>query len=177
MKSMAPDRTGASATLVRMRRLLIATALVGLVVLTSAVPAGAHAEVRESDPPRDGTAPTGQDEVSITFITMDPEVPVEIDVLDPDGNSIVTGGPTVIETAATGTTVVVPVEPLEEGPHLVDWQAMSTDGDGLSTGTFEFTAEPSSGTGPGVWLLWLVVLAVPAAILLRPRRRQAGPQI
>ena len=155
-----------------MRRALLAVLLVVAAVVGAPVPAGAHAEVRESDPPVDGTGPVGQDEITITFITMDPEVPPEIDVLDPDGNSIVTGEPSVVAEAATGTTVSVPVEPLAEGRHLVLWEAMSTDGDGLSTGTFEFVAEESSSSGPGVWLLWLVALAVPAAILLRPKRRR-----
>lgn len=152
-------------------RLLATVAIVLASVAGLATPAGAHAEVRESDPPVGGTAPTGQDELTITFITMDPEVPAEIEVLDPDGNSIVAGRPTVAETAPTGTTVAVPVEPLEEGLHLVSWKAMSTDGDGLSTGTFEFTAEEHSSGNFGVWFLWAVALAIPALIFLRPGRR------
>jgi methionine-rich copper-binding protein CopC len=143
-----------------------------LAVGAHAAPAGAHAEVREADPPAGGTGPVGQDEVTITFITMDPDVPPEIDVLDPDGDSIVTGRATVADTAPTGTTVAVPVEPLEEGLHLVTWRAMSSDGDGLSTGSFEFEAEERSSGSPGVWLLWALALAVPALILLRPGARR-----
>ena len=105
---------------------------------------------------------------------MDAEVPATVDVLDPQGNSITTGEPTVVAEGAAGVTVAVPVAPLEEGRHLVLWEAMSTDGDGLSTGTYEFVADESSGGGPGVWLLWVVALAVPAAILLRPKRRPRG---
>lgn len=148
----------------------VATVLVALAGLAG--PAGAHAEVRESDPPVGGTAPVGQDEVTITFITMDPDVPPEIEVLDPDGDSIVTGRPTVADTAPTGTTVALTIEPLEEGLHLVTWRAMSSDGDGLSTGTFEFEAEERSSGNPGVWFLWAVALAVPALILLRPGARR-----
>ena len=160
-----------------MRR-LIWTFVVAMAILLvpSADPAGAHAEIREADPEVNGTAPTGQNEITITFITVDPEVPVEIEVLDPDGNDIVTGEPTVVEEAPTGTTVAVAVEPLQEGTHLVSWQAMSTDGDGLSTGTYEFTAEDAGG-GLGIWLLWAVALAVPALLLFGPalrRRRNRG---
>ena len=157
-------------------RLLTRPAVLALATLLAVTahptPAGAHAEVRESDPAMGGTAPVGQDEVTITFITMDPDVPPEIDVLDPDGESIITGRPTVAETAATGTTVAVTVEPLEEGLHRVTWSAMSTDGDGLSTGSFEFEAEDRPSGSPGVWLLWAVALAIPALILLRPGGRR-----
>ena len=145
-----------------------------LAILASAAPAGAHAEVRESDPPADGTAPTGQDEVTITFIAMDDEVPPEIDVVDPSGESIVTAPPTIAETASTGTTVVVPVAPLEEGEHEVRWIVMSSDGDGPAAGSFEYVAEERSTSGPGVWLLWIVALGLIAAVFLRPgswRRR------
>jgi copper transport protein len=155
-------------------RVLLPLLLV-LAVVAPAGPVGAHAEPRESDPPADGTAPTGQDEVTITFISMDPEVPAVVEVEGPDGGSITTGQTTVAETTAAGTTVIVPVEPFEEGQHVVSWEAMSSDGDGLSTGTFEFTAEQRSTSGPGIWLIWIVALAIPAAILLRPgaKRKRA----
>lgn len=153
----------------------LAVLAVTAVLLGTAAPAGAHAEVREADPPIDGTAPVGEDEIRITFISMDPAGPVAVDVLDGDGDSVVAGQPRVAGTAPTGTTVVVPVEPLAAGRHVVAWEAMSSDGDGLSTGTYEFMAEEGSGGGLGVWLLWIVALAVPAAILLRPRRNRRLP--
>ena len=160
-------------------RPLVRSAVVVAAVLASLAsgvsPASAHAEIREADPAVNGTAPVGQDEVTITFISLDAEVPVEVDVLDPDGDSIVTGRPTIVEQAATGTTVAVPVEPLVAGRHQVRWEAMSSDGDGLSTGSYEFVAEERSSGGPGVWLLWIVALAIPAAILLRPKHRRRGP--
>ena len=154
--------------------LLAVLAFVTLALLAG--PAGAHAEPRESDPPAGGTAPVDRDEVTITFISMDPEVPALVEVEGPDGVSITTGQATVAETTAAGTTVIVPVEPLEEGRHVVTWEAMSDDGDGLSTGTFEFTAEERSTSGPGIWLIWIVALAIPAAILLRPgaKRKRAA---
>ena len=154
---------------------LLVSLVFALAVLAPASPAGAHSEVRESDPKANGTAPTGQDEVTITFISIDPEVPVEVGVEGPDGRDITTGEATIAETTASGTTVIVPVEPLDEGRHVVTWEAMSDDGDGPSEGRFEFVAEKRSTSGPGIWLIWIVALAIPAAILLCPgaRRKRA----
>ena len=135
---------------------------------------GAHVEPREADPPAGGTAAAGWDEVTITFISVDPEVLVEVEVEGPGGRSITTGDATVAETTASGATVIVPVEPFEEGRHIVTSEAMSADGDGPSNGMFEFVAEERSTTGPSIWLLWIVALAIPAAIFLRPRHEAAA---
>lgn len=155
-----------------MRRALLTLLVVVLGSVVTAVPAGAHAEVREADPPVQGTGPVGEDEITITFITMDPDVPPEIDVLDPDGNSVAAGDPEIVAEAPTGITVALPVEPLEAGRHVVVWRAMSIDGDGITNGDYEFVAEESAGGGAGVWLLWALALAIPAAIFLRPKGRR-----
>lgn len=161
-----------------MRRLLhlLAWTLLAwtLLALTLAAgPAGAHAEIRESDPPAGGVASTGTEELSMTFITMDPSEPVVVSVLDPDGNELTDGEVEIEETTALGTTVVVPVQPLDEGLHLVQWRALSSDGDGVTADTFEFTVEePSAGSNFGVWFLWLLALGIPAAIFLRPGARR-----
>lgn len=155
-----------------MRRLLLLSALVLLVSTLGTTPAGAHAEIRESDPPAGGSAQTGTDELEMTFITMDPSEPVVVSVLDPDGNETVDGDVEIGETTAMGTEITVPVEPLAEGLHLVQWRAMSSDGDGITADTFEFRVEESSGSGFGLWFLWLVVLAIPAAVFLRPGARK-----
>ena len=150
---------------------LLAWALLALTL--AAGPASAHAEIRESDPSAGGVAPTGTEELSMTFITLDPSEPVVVSVLDPDGNELTDGDVEVEETTALGTTVVVPVQPLDEGLHLVQWRALSSDGDGITTDTFEFTVEESSGGSDfGVWFLWLLALGIPAAIFLRPGARR-----
>jgi len=155
------------------RRLLLIVTLPVLAVVATAAPAGAHAEIRESDPPAGGVAPTGTDELSMTFITMDTSEPVVVSVLDPDGNELVAGKVEVEDETALGTTVVVPVEPLKGGNHLVQWRALSSDGDGITTDTFEFTVEePSGGSRFGVWFLWILALGIPAAIFLRPGARR-----
>jgi MYXO-CTERM domain-containing protein len=156
-----------------MRRILAAV-LVGLAGgVVAAQPAGAHAEIREADPPVDGVAPVGTEEVSMTFISMDADEPVDVSVLDEHGGEQVDGDVVVGETTALGTEVRVPVRPLEEGPHLVSWRAMSDDGDGITADVYEFTVEEgSSGGGLGVWLIWVVALVVLAALVVLPRRRR-----
>ena len=156
-----------------MRRLLVIVTWTALLLGATAGPAGAHAEIRESDPSAGGTAPTGTEELSMTFITMDPSEPVVVSVLDPDGNEMVDGDVEIEETTALGTTVTVPVEPLEEGRHLVQWRALSSDGDGITADTFEFTVEDSAGGADlGVWFLWLLALGIPAVIFLSPGARR-----
>ncbi len=140
-----------------------------LVVVAAASPAGAHAEIRESDPERDGVAPTGTEELSMTFIAFDPEGPVIIDVHGPDGEELVIGD---AQISARDSVVTVPVKPLAEGVHSVEWSVQSDDGDGQSTGSFQFSVEPAAGTGPGIWLVWIVALAIPAFVFLRPGARK-----
>lgn len=140
-----------------------------LVVIATASPVGAHAEIRESDPEIDGVAPTGTEELSMTFIAFDPEGPVIIDVHGPDGEELVVGD---AQISARDSVVTVPVKPLAEGVHSVEWSVQSDDGDGQSTGSFQFTVEPPAGTGPGIWLVWAVALAIPAFVFLRPGARK-----
>ncbi|MDZ7675786.1 MAG: copper resistance protein CopC [Acidimicrobiales bacterium] len=154
-----------------MRRILLAALTAVVLVVAMAPPAGAHAEIRESDPERDGIAATGLDELSMTFLALDPSSPITVEVIDETGNDVVAGEP---EISARDSVVTVPLEPLEAGEYTVHWHAMSDDGDGLSEGSFAFAAE-SSGGGIGLWLVWIVALAIPAAVFLRPgRRRRAG---
>lgn len=151
-----------------MRPILLSIAVaVGTSVLL-AVPAGAHAEIRDSDPERGGVAPTGLDELSMTFISFDPEGPLAVEVTDESGDDVVAGE---LQVSARDSVVTVPLEPLEPGDYTVHWHAMSDDGDGVSEGSFGFTAESADG-GVGTWLVWAVALLIPVAIFLRPGRRR-----
>lgn len=153
-------------TIVR-RQLLIAVAIAALTALVLAGPAGAHAEVLEADPEIGGEAEEGIGRVELTFIEMDPEGPISVQVLDPSGTDRATGDPTV-----EGQQLTVPVEPLEVGEHRVVWAVFAADGDGTSDGSFTFTVVEPAGGGFGVWLLWIVALGIPAAIFLRPGARK-----
>lgn len=154
----------------RGRRCLL-IALASATFVLGADPAGAHVEVRESEPSAGGTATEGDDSVSLTLLAFDPEGPVDIEVTDPAGVDVTAGEP---EVDARTSTVTVRTQPLEEGEHIVHWHALADDGDGESEGTFTFTVESAPGTGWGIWLVWLVALGVPAAVFLRPRRRRTG---
>ena len=148
--------------------------VVALVVATSALllgsaPAGAHAELLESDPPAGGAVTEGVDSVEMTLLAFDPDEPVSIEVTDPAGTDVTTGEP---QVDARSSTVEIEVEPLGVGQHIVHWHAMADDGDGLSEGTFTFEVEKAQGGGWGIWLVWLFALGVPAAIFLRPGGRR-----
>lgn len=152
-----------------MRRALLVLLLATSFATTTAAPAGAHAEIRESDPRAGGVAPAGIEEIEITFLAFDPEGPVIIDVHGPNGEHVVIGD---AEVSARDSVVTVPVKPLEEGVHEVEWSVLADDGDGRSTGSYEFTVEPAAGTGPGIWLVWAFALGIPAFVFLRPGARK-----
>lgn len=137
--------------------------VIALFLAIGAAPASAHAEVRESDPPRGGETGVGTDRVEMSFIEMDPAGPVSVLVVDPAGSDRVDG-----DIEVDGDKLTVPVTPLEAGEHRVTWSVQSADGDGTSEGTFVFQVVDNGGSGFGVWLLWIVALGIPAAIFLRP---------
>ena len=151
-------------------RLLLVAIAACLSVALGAAPAGAHVEVRESDPEAGGTVTEGLDSISMTLLAFDPEGPVDIEVTDPAGTDRTIGEP---EVDARAATVTVETEPLAVGEHTVHWHALADDGDGESEGSFTFTVEEAPGGGWGIWLVWLVALAIPAAIFLRPGARRA----
>lgn len=149
--------------------LLTAAALAVVAPTVSSTPAAhAHAEIRESEPAAGGTTATGTEELVLRFISLDTSEPVEVTVTGPEGEDVVAASPVVLEDG----TVEVALEPLDEGEHTVAWRAVSADGDGEAEGSFTFTAE-STGGGYGVWLLWIVALAIPALIFLRPGAKKS----
>lgn len=144
-----------------------------LAVTASAGPAGAHVEVIGAEPEVDGEVTEGEDGVEIRFAALDPSAPVEIEVTDPAGHDVTAGEP---EVDARTSTVSVPTKPLEAGQHIVHWHAASDDGDGESEGTFRFDVVDAPGDGWGIWLIWIVGLAIPAAVFLRPGARKREPR-
>lgn len=163
---MAVPDTGTRPSLSSVRPILLSIVLAVTASALLAVPAGAHAEIRDSGPERGGVAPVGLEELSMTFISLDPAGPLAVEVTDEAGTDVVAGEP---QVSARDSVVTVPVEPLDPGDYTVRWRAMSDDGDGVSEGSFGFTAESADG-GVGTWLVWAVALLIPAAIFLRPGR-------
>lgn len=144
-------------------------ALAGLLLITTATAAGAHAELIESEPSAGETVTVGVDSVRLTVQGLDPEGPVSIDVTDASGDDVTVGD---AEVDAGASAVQVAVEPLEVGEHIVHWHVTSEDGDGLVEGSFTFRVREAQGGGWGIWLVWLFALGVPAAIFLRPGARK-----
>lgn len=143
--------------------------LAALVVTATASTAGAHAELRDSEPAAGETVTEGVESIRLTVLAFDPEGSVSIEVTDASGEDV-TAGDAVVDARAS--TVEVAVEPLEVGEHIVHWHAMADDGDGLSEGTFTFRVRKAQGGGWGIWLVWAFALGVPAAIFLRPGARR-----
>ena len=154
-----------------MRR-LVAPLLAAAVLVLGAGPADAHVELIESDPPDGGEVTEGRDRVTLRLAAFDPDGPVEVEVTDPAGDDVTAGEP---EVDARSSSVEVATEALEPGQHIVHWHARADDGDGESEGTFRFTVTESPDGGVGIWLIWIVALAIPAAILLRPGARKPKP--
>jgi methionine-rich copper-binding protein CopC len=140
-------------------------------VVATAGPAGAHAELLESEPAAGGTVSEGAEVVRLTLLAFDPDEPVSVEVTDPAGTDVTVGDP---EVDARASTVEVEVEPLGVGEHIVHWHAMADDGDGPSEGTFTFRVREAQGGGWGIWLVWLFALGIPAAIFLRPGGRRGS---
>ncbi|HEX4903234.1 MAG TPA: copper resistance protein CopC [Acidimicrobiales bacterium] len=158
-----------------MRRLaapLLATSFALTSAVLAAAPAGAHVELIESEPADGGEVTEGQTTVSMTMAAFDPDAPVEVEVTDPAGIDVTAGGP---EVDARASTIEIATDPLEPGQHIVHWHATADDGDGESEGTFRFTVTEAPGGGIGIWVLWIVALAIPAAIFLRPGARKPKP--
>jgi len=145
---------------------------VALVLAPPATPAGAHVELIEADPEVDGEVTEGQTSVTLTLAAWDSEAPVDVEVTDPAGVDVTTGEPTLDPRTST---VEIATEALEPGRHIVHWHATADDGDGPSEGTFRFTVTEAPGGGIGIWVLWIVALAIPAAIFLRPGAGKPKP--
>ncbi len=145
----------------RIRRISLLVLALALLAVTAS-PAGAHVEIYKSDPASGGTVGQGTREISITFISLDTSRPVDVAVLDASGTDQVSGTPRV-RPPDKGTEVVVPVQPLQLGPHTVRWSAFSSDADGHFDGSYTFTVVESSAGGRA-WVLWLALLVIALAV-------------
>ena len=98
--------------------------LVGAVVLLllAAAPAGAHAELVQSDPAPGAVLARPPEQVKLTF-TEDVDVTGgAIRVFDADAERVDSGG-----VESTGRTVTLPLPSLDDGSYVVTWRVTSTD--------------------------------------------------
>lgn len=141
IRTHAPRPSPQLAPLARLRAALLTTlvalvALGGLVV--TAVPAGAHAGLVDSDPADGATITQFTGEVTLTF-SEEVRGPVTVVVTDPDGTGLQDGDATI-----DGTRVVQPVErAVVAGLHTIAYRVISADGHPI-TGQVRVTVEPTS---------------------------------
>lgn len=164
-----------------LRRLLAATVLVALMVMSGAVPtAWAHAVREAADPAPDSSVSAGPARVSATFNEQLQTTFAAMTVVGPDGNLWSDGAPQV-----QGAVVSVGVRPLGPiGSYTVNYRVTSADGHVVS-GSWSFTltvagtgtpgpsaAAPASDSGLPVWpFLAGAALVIAAGATWALRRR------
>ncbi len=127
--------------------LLAVTVLVaGPMVLGPATPAvRAHAQLLSASPAPGQSVPEPPGELRLVFSERLEPAGTGVDVLDPDGRALVTGG----GAPETGDprTLVVPLPPLEEGLHTVQWRSLSADDGHAAQGTYAFAVGDVAAPG------------------------------
>ena len=129
----------------RLARAAWCGALLGLlaVPLGPADPAAAHAYLQDSDPADGAVLPAAPDQVVLTFSERVQLVPERVLVVDPDGERVEAGEPTV-----DGTVVTIPVAP--DGPrgtYLVSFRVISADSHPVA-GALVYSVGAPSATPP-----------------------------
>src|SRR6476661_2584847 len=112
----------------RLARLCVVPALAGIILIATAAPAWAHAELKSTDPPENGEVSFG----AIRLYTC-------------EGKRITTGTPR--HAAASDHTVVVSIPKLTPGVYLVSWRVISADSHPVD-GSYSFRIGP--GAAPSV---------------------------
>ncbi|WP_246364623.1 copper resistance CopC family protein [Kibdelosporangium persicum] len=116
--------------------LLSATAL-----LSTAVPALAHTELKGSNPAKDAALAAPPTQIQLTFSETVQVEPGAISVAGPGGEQWTVGQVTV--AAEVVTAPVTPVGPA--GQYTISWRVISADGDPVS-GKIPFTLTVAAGT-------------------------------
>ena len=131
------------------RRLALVATLAALFALLFASPAAAHAELVSITPANGAQLTRPPTEIRLTFTESVKLVDNGIRLVDPVGATVPTP-----EAGAKGSTVIWPMPAnLPEGPYVVTWRVVSSDGHPIS-GASSFgigtapAALPSSATGP-----------------------------
>jgi methionine-rich copper-binding protein CopC len=118
---------------------LLLLVLAGL--LLTAVRADAHNSLQSTDPADGSTVAVPPTHVTLTFDQPAQALGTEVVVLGPDGTTVSTGTPELVDS----TVAQALVADLPAGAYTVQWRVTSADGHPLS-GELTFTAE--AGTAP-----------------------------
>lgn len=110
-------------------------------LLLTAVRADAHNALQSTDPADGSTVATPPTHVTLTFDQPAQALGTEIVVLGPDGSTVSTGTPELVDS----TVAQALATDLPAGAYTVQWRVTSADGHPLS-GELTFTAE--AGTTP-----------------------------
>ncbi len=149
--------------------LLLTAAVVLALTPVRAPDALAHAEIRDADPRPGAEVASGIDELTLAFVALDPTGPVEVRVLDDADVDHAVGEP---EVQARDSVVTVATDPLAPGTYRVRWSARSDDGDGPSSGGYDFDVVDDDGSGTVLWVVAALLVLVPAGVALGRRRRR-----
>ena len=136
---------GRGATVLAVRRALIALAISTAAVVALAAPAGAHAVLVQTDPAASQVYSNSPDAVVLRF-----SEPVQVGLggirlFDSNGRRIVTGRPT--HPGGAGTTVSASVPKLKDGTYVATWRVISSDGHPIQN-AFTFSVGAVSRGGP-----------------------------
>ena len=131
----------------RMRRILVAVAAIGLLLLVPASPpAFAHALLQSSDPAANATLAAAPGTVTIRFGERpDPQLS-SIKVLDTSGKSVTAGSAAAV--AGDPLKLSVSLQPLGPGVYTVAWRTVSAVDGHLAAGSFAFGVGVSPGSQP-----------------------------
>jgi len=130
------------------RRHLVVPALLAVLAL-AAMPALAlgHAELDSATPAPDSTIEIAPAELVATFTEALDGSKSSLEVRDPAGSVVASGGAELL--GADGITMTLPLPALGNGTYEVRWTSAATDGH-IERGTFSFTvsAPPSPSPSP-----------------------------
>ena len=126
-----------------MTTLVRGVVVAAFLVLLTAVPALAHAELEESDP-ADGSTITTPYELTATFSEeFDPDRSF-IRVRGPSGDIVAEGG----QDPDDPTMMTVDLPELPPGEYTAGWQTVTPDDNGVEDGTFSFTVAAQATPSP-----------------------------
>ncbi len=117
-----------------------------LALLWSPARADAHAELLSTEPASGEHLATAPDQVVLHFseaVNLGDDL---VKVLDSSGDEVDAGDP--VHVDGERSSVALPLPPLDDGPYVVSWRVISSDGHPVG-GAFTFRVGDASAAAPG----------------------------